>query len=413
MKKIILLLTYLSFSGLLFSQTTVKEENRTDALNLFIECTDCDIEFIKREVTYVNYVRDPKEAQVHVLVSYQYSGSGGKEYKLFFTGQKDYTGMNDTIIFATNVNNTTDEIRTDFLHYLQVGLIRFVAKTNLIKDISIKYDAPAVSAEVKDKWDSWVFTLGSSAWVNAEKSYHNISINSNLSINRVTEKWKYEIYVGHNYNEQKYDMTDETYFSYNKSLYSSALIVKSLTNHWSAGMTVGSNYSTYSNLKLGYFVYPAIEYNIFPYSESSRKQLTFRYTAGYKHNDYIDTTIYNKTNEKLLTESLAIGFKTIQKWGNINISVSGQNYFHDFSKNSLNTNISADIRIVKGLSFNIYGSYSFIRNQLSLPKSGATQEEMLLRQKELATSFNYYVSIGLSYTFGSIYNNVVNPRFNN
>ena len=417
MKKIILLLIYLSFSGLLFSQITEKEENRTDALKLFIECTDCDIEFIKREVTYVNYVRDPKEAQVHVLVSYQYSGSGGKEYKLFFTGQKDYTGMNDTIIFATNVNNTTDEIRTDFLHSLQVGLIRYVAKTNLIKDISIKYDAPTSTSEVKDKWNSWVFNLGSNAWGEAEKSIRSTSVNSYLTINRVTEKWKYEIYAGHNYNEKRFEITSDStssiLFSYNKSLYSSVLIVKSLTNHWSTGINVGSNYSTFSNIKLGYFIYPAIEYNIFPYSESSRKQLTFRYTTGYKHNDYMDTTIYNKLNEKLFSESLGIAYKTIQKWGNINIYISGQHYFHDFSKNSLNTSVSAEIRIVKGLSFNIYGSYSFIRNQLSLPKSGANQQDVLLKQKELATNFNYYFSFGLSYTFGSIYNNVVNPRFNN
>ena len=413
MKKIILLFIYINLFGNLFSQKIEKEENRTGALKLFIECADCDIEFVKREITYVNYVRDPKEAQAHVLVSYMYSGSGGKEYKLFFSGQKDFLGMNDTLIFNTSVNNTTDEIRIEFVHSLQVGLLRYVAKTKLIKDISVKYNAPEKTEEVKDKWNNWVFTLGSNAWVNAEKSYHSISINSNLSINRVTEKWKYEIYVGHNYNEQKYEMTDDTVFSYNKSLYTSLLIVKSLSNHWSTGMTVGTNYSTYSNLKLGYYLYPAIEYNIFPYSESSRKQLTFRYTLGYKQNEYIDTTIYNKLNESLYSESLSIGFKTIQKWGNINISVSGQNYIHDFSKNSLNTYVSSDIRIVKGLSFNIYGSYSFIRNQLSLPKSGATQQEMLLRQKELATSFNYYVSIGLSYTFGSIYNNIVNPRFSN
>jgi hypothetical protein len=27
------------------------------------------------------------------------------------------------------------------------------------------------------------------------------------------------------------------------------------------------------------------------------------------------------------------------------------------------------------------------------------------------TSYRYYSAIGVSYTFGSIYNNVVNPRF--
>jgi len=50
---------------------------------------------------------------------------------------------------------------------------------------------------------------------------------------------------------------------------------------------------------------------------------------------------------------------------------------------------------------------------LSLVKGGASREEILLKRKELATQFRYFTYFGLSYTFGSIYNNVVNPRFGN
>jgi hypothetical protein len=52
-----------------------------------------------------------------------------------------------------------------------------------------------------------------------------------------------------------------------------------------------------------------------------------------------------------------------------------------------------------------------IHNQLSLPAAGASTEDILLRQKELETQYSYFTNITLSYTFGSIYNNVVNPRF--
>jgi len=411
MNKIYALLILILFTNLSFSQTDNGIVNRTNALKIFLECTSCDFEYIKQELTYVNYVRDPKEAQVHILVSSQITGSGGTEYKLYFSGQQELKGMTDTLFFSTNANNTNDETRAAFLQILQAGLIRYVAKTSVIKDISFKYNAPSKNEVVKDKWDNWVFDLSSSAWLNAQQTYHSTSINSSLNIDRVTENWKYNFYVGHNYNEQKYEMTDGSIFSFNKSLYSSTELIKSISKHWSAGANIGAQFSTYNNIKLGYFAFPAIEYNIFPYSESSRKQLTLRYNIGYKHLDYIDTTIYNKTHENLFTESLNIGFKTIQKWGSINISVSGQNYMHDFTKNSLNTSFTADIRIVKGLSFNIYGYYSFVRNQLSLPKAGATQEEILLRQRELQTNYTYYCSIGLTYTFGSIYNNVVNPRF--
>ncbi|MEE4215755.1 MAG: hypothetical protein V2I34_11870 [Bacteroidales bacterium] len=66
---------------------------------------------------------------------------------------------------------------------------------------------------------------------------------------------------------------------------------------------------------------------------------------------------------------------------------------------------------VPDLSINLGGSFAFIHNQVSLVKGGASSEETLLRRKELETNYNYFMHLGFSYTFGSIYNNVVNPRF--
>jgi len=65
------------------------------------------------------------------------------------------------------------------------------------------------------------------------------------------------------------------------------------------------------------------------------------------------------------------------------------------------------------LSFRLYGQYSVVHDQLSLPKGDATTEQILLQRKQLETQFQYNASIGLTYTFGSIYNNIVNPRFGN
>ena len=66
---------------------------------------------------------------------------------------------------------------------------------------------------------------------------------------------------------------------------------------------------------------------------------------------------------------------------------------------------------MEGLSLNLRGSVSQIHDQLALQKEGATEEEILLNLRQLETSYDYNASIGLRYTFGSIYSNVVNPRF--
>jgi len=54
---------------------------------------------------------------------------------------------------------------------------------------------------------------------------------------------------------------------------------------------------------------------------------------------------------------------------------------------------------------------SRIRDQLALPARGATDEEILLRIRRLQTGYEYNLGVSLTYTFGSIFSSVVNPRF--
>jgi hypothetical protein len=72
---------------------------------------------------------------------------------------------------------------------------------------------------------------------------------------------------------------------------------------------------------------------------------------------------------------------------------------------------SLSIRLFKGLSFDIFGSFERIRDQLSLVKGEISEADLLLRRRQLETGYSYRGQIGLSYTFGSMYSNVVNPRF--
>jgi hypothetical protein len=46
-------------------------------------------------------------------------------------------------------------------------------------------------------------------------------------------------------------------------------------------------------------------------------------------------------------------------------------------------------------------------------KGEASEADILLQLQELETSYHLEGELGLTYTFGSIYNNIVNPRFGN
>ena len=86
-------------------------------------------------------------------------------------------------------------------------------------------------------------------------------------------------------------------------------------------------------------------------------------------------------------------------------------YLHDTSKSNLDVNGNINIRLFRGFSVRLTADYAWIRDQLYLSAAGATTEEVLLQQRQLATSYRYFYSFGIEYRFGSIFNNVVNPRF--
>jgi hypothetical protein len=100
-----------------------------------------------------------------------------------------------------------------------------------------------------------------------------------------------------------------------------------------------------------------------------------------------------------------------QKWGTFNSGVYYRNYFGDWKIRSMGANINLNVRITGGLSFEVHMSGSIIHDQVYLAKGDVSEQEVLTRRRQLASNFNYRTSFGLSYRFGSILNNFINPRF--
>ncbi len=382
---------------------------RKDALNVFMESTD----YIRKEIPYVNYVRDIRDAGVYIISTSQRTGSGGYEYTYFLVGQHEFEGMRDTITFVTTPDETTEGYRQKMVRTLKMGLMRYVARTPLAQYMNISFSQPLSETVTGDRWKSWVFKGSLSSYLNGEKTYKYYYLTGNLAAAKITEKWKIDINARYNTNASEYIIDGSTVTSKSKTKYVTGLVVRSISDHWSYGgsTTVGS--SSYSNKKLYYNLMPGIEYDLFPYSESTRRQMRVLYSAGISLVEYADTTIYDKIRENLFLHTLSASYEVIQKWGSIDFTLTYNNYLHDWSKNNLSFNGYFNFRIAKGLSLNFGGGASLIHDQINLVKQDLTYDEILLQRKEIATQYEYYLNFGLSYTFGSIYNNVVNPRFGN
>ncbi|MGQ9464460.1 MAG: hypothetical protein ACUVQ4_01975, partial [bacterium] len=210
-----------------------------------------------------------------------------------------------------------------------------------------------------------------------------------------------------------YKLNDTTITNESKSYSGLTNPIIGLNNHFSIGGYLSFYSSTYQNILLSSGIAPAIEYNIFPYEESSSRKLTVLYDIGYTYYEYYEMTIYDKLKERLFKESASLGIDIKQRWGSLDITLKASHYFHDFKKNRVTLYTYIALPVLKGLSFNIFSHVSMIHDQLSLPKRELTEQEIILQKKLIATQYSYYLSIGLSYTFGSIYSNIVNPRFVN
>ncbi len=394
------------------SQDTVRKY----AVKIFMDCEDCDMNYIRQEIPYINYVRDVREAQVFILVTGQDAGSGGRQYTFTFNGQGTFRGMNDTLAFTSSPDQTRTVIRKKLTDLLKIGLMRYVARTPLIDKIDIIHSEELESEEVIDRWNNWVFEISTEPQYEAEEANKRLELRNSLNIRKITPEIKLEAEIDHFYNREKFienvntdSAKSTTYVTSEFSM--DNLFVKSLGEHWSAGIKWGLGSSTRENYGFLMGILPSVEYDIYPYSEATHRQLRILYSAGYQFNNYIDTTIFNKIKDNLGIQMLNIAFQVQKKWGYINLLLTGTNYFHDFSKNKIELMCSINLRIFKGLSLQIEGGIAHINDQLNLKKGDISEAERLLQLRELATKYRIEGGIEITYTFGSIYNNIVNPRF--
>ena len=399
-------------------QSSPSDELRSVAPNVYLDCErrTCDFDYIKTEITFVNYVLNRQSADVQIIVTRQQTGSGGNEYTLAFIGLKRHQGKDATLRYYSKPTDTEDQFRRGLVNSLKQGLIPYVYDTPLAEFISVGYAQKKDYRPTpqSDPWHYWVFGLGLRGNGEFEDLSERYSYQVNVSANRTTEKVKFRLYAGVNYNHKRYDIPDEEPIISNSNRKNlSASLIKSIDGHWSWGGTVSLYSSTFDNARLYTSVGPAVEYDIFPYSEATRRELRVQYRLSYSRREYYEITIFGKEKENLFSQALQVVLEVKEPWGSIGASVQGQTFLHDLSKNNLRAEFGVYINLFKGFSFNVGGQYSRIRDQLSLPGRDYTPEEILLELKRLATGYNLRFEIGLNYRFGSIYSNVVNPRFGN
>ena len=398
----------------------LQTEDAAEALRVFLDCgRACDRDYLRREITFVNYVRDRRDAQVHVLVTDENSG-GGRQYTLAFLGLEEFDGREVTYSYSESRTDTEDETRAGIAQVLRVGFLHYIIDTPLAYEIEIGTNGGTgrdgrardlMAQPEDDPWNFWVFRINANARASGESSRKNRNYNGSISANRTTEDWIFRFETETSYRESITELSSGDFRNINRNNSLDGQVVKSLGEHWGASIRGELSQSTFLNQARRTRVFPGIEFNVFPYSESSRRSLTIAYEAGLQSFEYEERTIFGKFEETLPSHEVETTLDVEQPWGDSRIRFRYNSFLDDLDKYSLSLSGNLSFRIVRGLSVFMNANTSLVRDQLYLPQEDLSDEEILIERRQLATDSRYSVSFGFGYTFGSIFNNVVNPRF--
>ena len=392
-------------------------ENISRAPYVYLDCRRCDFDLIRTDMTFVNYVRDPELADIHVFVTEEETAGGGIEFQFSFIGKNIFEGTAHTMNHIIGRDATMDQRRKALKKYVKMGITSFILKTPLGTQFNIEYVGTGEESslqEVTDPWNNWVFEAYIGR-VRLDLESNQSEFNSRWGIfaDRVTEEWKLRIRPYFNYGRVQIQTSEreEPVVSEQRRHGLDSYAIKSLNQHWSAGLF--TTYLTFNgrNIKHEINISPGIEYSIFPYKEATRKSITFSYLLGYSYLDYFEETIYDKNQENLFNHQIKAVVNIQQPWGTIETGLEGSHYLHDFARRRIEFYGQTSVRLFEGFSLTFQAEYDVIQDQLSLPKGEASLEEVLLKQRELATDFSLSSSIAITYTFGSQFANIVNTRF--
>jgi hypothetical protein len=387
-------------------------------LRVYLDCRTwgCDRDLFITEVRFATLTRDRADADVHLLVTALNNGAGGRQITLRFIGAGAFDGRADTVVTALPPNVADDRTRREIIRVAKLGIVRYALQTTTaaglrLDDGGVAAVQRAAQLRAADPWNFWVISVGANGGANAESRSSRGNAGASVNARRVTDAWKINLAANGNYRQSTYQLSDSTRSTYILRDYGGrGRIVRNSGAHWSTGVIGNIGHTDYANQDTYARLGATVEYSIFPWSQATTRQLVAAWQLAVQHFEYAQTTIYLKDKETRPHHAAIIAGSTRQPWGNIDISANWSQYLNDFSKSHMGLNGNASLRITRGLAINIGGFASRVRDQLYLPAGDATDEQILTQQRALATSFVRGGSLSVSYTFGSIYNTIVNPR---
>ena len=394
--------------------------------NVFFDCSgpNCDSQYYRTEINWVSWVNDHEVADVHVIMGSISTGAGGREYQLDFlgveTGVEPEGRYEEQLLYQALSTDTRRETLDGLTFTLALGLAEW-ANTNGYRglvtlqgtdpELGVAGQRIVSAQEVSDPWDLWVFRVNGNLDRDGEEKVKTTRVSGGFNASRVSPTWKVNFNIYGSQNRLFRELSTGDFNDVRTEWTFRPLIAYSVADHWSVGMTSRVGRSPRFNRDLRVDVSPVLEYSFFPYEEATRRSLTAMYTIGPRYSEYIEPTVYSKTEELRYRQQLEVDFSSRQQWGDAGFRIRVSHFLHDIHLNRRELRGNINYRLTRGIRIFANGNIAWVSDQIYLPSAGPTDEEALLNLERQATDRESSISVGLSLQFGSIYNNVVNNRF--
>ena len=330
--------------------------------------------YYRTEIDWVAWVRDQRDAHVHVIVTSQQTGVGGREFILDFIGNGTYQDYEVRSLYQSLPTDTVREDLDGVSLALGLGLAQFATQSGFrdlvgltglarVDEVSANLDARPEGVlspdEVQDPWNLWVFRLNAQGDVDSESAQQRVRLQAGFRASRVTPVLESAIQLQLHLPGAgirplgRLDLPGRPL-----RLEPVVPCVYALAESWSVGFTGNVGRNTSRNQSFWGQWNPAIEYSFFPYEEATRRALTAFYQIGPVYREYIVETVFQETEELRYEQQMTLEFSQRQTWGDASIRIRGSAYLHDSSRNNVSTRGDLSFRIARGLDLEIGASYS-------------------------------------------------------
>lgn len=389
---------------------------------IYLDCgRDCSDSFYRQKLNYFDWVRDRYQADFAFSVVAQEASSGADTYTITLRQPHNPERPNIVRVVKTEPQESLASIREKLLDGEMRCLFDALRGTPYESTFTLALPRRTEQAigEVEDGWDHWVFAPELTSELEAESNSQYVKLSAGLNIRRITEASKFLSTskflwrrTSFTFDEGENDGSAPSSQSGQISSVEQRFVyARSLGEHWALGGIIAGTHDEYSNLKVHLRGGPVLEYNVFPYEENASRQLRFAYQAGAWYSRYFERTVFDRTYDARPYHALSFIIDVNQGWGGVQAVFQANSFLDRPELWRLSSGVVFSLNLVAGLALQFEGVAAYIQDLIALRGRELTEPEVYLATRELAKNFSVVAEFGFSYTFGSVHNTIVNPRF--